>query len=509
MVGLFPVLQVPLAVDAYILPRVTLLLVAGAVGLILCGAFGEDLRISAPKALERPAIAVAAAALLALAFSISLSTSLVGEYLRYESAVVRVGYVLLLLVTLWLLAGGSTVERRRVLSWFLIGCCVASLEASWEWIAFRYGLVGGLERADGNLGNAALLGVLDAMAAPILLGRVLRGGRRWAPVLLVVLAGLVASTSRSAWLGALLAGLVVVGLWVPRRHFRWAAAGSLLVLLAAGALAAGRLAALNSDPYTLRLAIWERVVPMVAARPLVGWGEDTLGLVFGAYARGLLPGITFDRAHSQLLDLLVAQGLVGLAAAVWFWSAYAIGMLRGGRWRLEENGSLLAALLAYLAWAAVNFDWVPATGPLWLLAGVGWSAAHKPGPSTPSGGRSTRSGALAAGLLAAGLPAVAGAVYFGILPLAADIAYHADQPQQSVRLDPLQARYHRALGEQLVASGRVAAGAVELRLAGDLGDADATTWVELGDAERTLGDPAAARAAYSRAKAIDPAITTP
>ena len=506
VVGLFPVLQVPLAVDAYILPRVLLLLVGGAVGLVLCGVLLEGLQLPSPSALALgpPALAVAIAALLALAFSVSPPTSLVGEYLRYESAVVRLGYLLLFGVTVWLLRGAGAADRRRVASWFLAGCCIASIEASWEWTAFHYGLLGGLERADGNLGNAALLGAVDAMAAPILLGRILRGGWRWVPVLFVVLAGLAVSTSRSAWLGALLAGLVVVGLRVPRRHLGWAGAGGLLVVLAAAVLAAVRLATLNSDPYTLRLAIWERVVPMVVARPVFGWGEDTMGLVFGGYARGFLPGITFDRAHSQLLDLLVAQGLVGLAAAIWFWSAYAIGMLRAGRWRLEENGSLLAALLAYLAWAEVNFDWVPATAPLWLLAGVGWSAAHQPGPSSTAAGRPARIGTMAAGAVV-----VVGAVYFGILPLAADIAYHAGQLEQSVRLDPLQARYHQALGEQLVAAGRVAAGAAELRRAGDLGDSDATTWVELGDAERTLGDLAAARADYARAKAIDPAITTP
>jgi hypothetical protein len=349
-----------------------------------------------------------------------------------------------------------------------------------------------------------LLGVLDAMAAPLLLGRVLRGGWPWAPVLVVVLAGLAASTSRSAWLGALLAGLVVVGLWVPRRHLRWAAAGGMLVVLAVAILAFGRLATLNSDPYTLRLAIWGRVVPMFLARPVVGWGEDTMGLVFGVYARGLLPGVTFDRAHSQVLDLLVAQGVVGLGAAAWFWSAYAIGMLRAGHWRMEENGSLLAALLAYLAWAMVNFDWVPATGPLWLLAGVGWSAVHEPGPHSTGMVRPALIATLAAGVVGLGA-----AVYFGIVPLAADIAYHAGQPAQAVGLDPLQARYHRAFGEQLVAAGRVRDGAAELRRAGDLGDDDATTWVELGNAESALGNEPAARAAYARARAIDPAISTP
>ena len=504
VVGLFPVFQIPFAEDAYILPRVFLLLVACAVGTLLGNLVLKQLEVSLVSPLGLPALAIAIAALLALAFSVSPWASVAGQYLRYESAVVRVGYVLVFGVTVWLLTGAGEADRRRVISWFLAGCCISSIEAVWEWIAYQHGLLGGLARPDGNLGNAALLGVLDAMAVPVLLARLLGRAWRWAPVLVVVLAGLLSSTSRSAWLGALLGGLVVAGLSVPRRHIPWAVAGAVLAVLAAAILAGGWLANLNADPYSLRLALWKRVVPMIADRPLFGWGEDTMGLVFGTFAHGFLPGLTFDRAHSQLLDLAVAEGLVGLAAGAWFWSAYAVGMLRAGRWRMEENGSLLAALLAYSAWAAINFDWVPATAPLWLLAAVCWSSAHQPdSQEAPAGWRAPRP------MLAAGLATLAGAIYFGILPVVADIAYHAGRPEQAVQLDPLQARYHRALGEQLVAAGRFPAGIAELHRAGDLGDDDGATWVELGDAERVLGDEAAARAAYSRAKAINPAITTP
>jgi O-Antigen ligase len=499
--GLFPVLQVPFAVDAYILPRVLLLLVACAVGLLVCSLLLKGSVVALDFRLGFPAMAVAIAALVAIAFSVSLSTSLVGQYLRYESGVVRIGYVLLFCITVWLLSGADARDRRRVVSWFLAGCLIASMEATYEWIAFGYGLAGGLARPDGNLGNATLLGVLDAMAAPILLDRVLRGAWRWAPALVAVLAGLAASSSRSAWFGALLAGLVVMVLRVPRRLAPWTAAGAgALVTLAAAALVMS-FGTLNSDPYSLRLAVWERSVPMILARPLLGWGEDTMGLVFGAYAHDLLPGITFDRAHSQLLDLAVAQGLVGLAALAWFCSAYLVGMLRAGRWRKEECGALLAAIVAYWVWASVNFDWVPATGPLWLLAAVSWSAAHQPEPGA-AGARRTAS----LPIFAAGLAALAAAAYFGILPLVADLAYSAGRPAQAVSLDPLQARYHRALGEKLVAAGQVRAGAAELSRAGDLGDDEASTWVELGDAERALGNQQAARDSYARARAIDPAI---
>ena len=503
LAGLFPVLFIPVAVDAYILPRVLLLLVGGGVGLSICLLRRTD----APGSLgplRLPAIAVSLAALLALVASVSFWASLSGEYLRYESAVVRVGYVVLFAVVVWLLGGEAS--RRRVLTWFLLGAAVASIEAAWEWFANRHDLLGALARPDGNLGNAGLLGVLTAMAVPLLLARLLgRGGLRWAPVLGLVLAGLAVSSSRSAWAGALLASLLVIGLRLPRR---WQVAavvmGGVLVAVAGLVVVAGPLRGLNGDPYTLRLALWARAVPMIAARPIFGWGEDTFGLVFGRYAEGLLPGISFDRAHSQPLDLAASQGLVGIVAATWFWAVFLLGMLRRGRWRVEECGPLLAAMLAYWTWAAVNFDWAPATAVAWLLAGVCWSAGSARPGEAGGGWRLPRPAALAAS--GAALTVATG---FGILPLAADLAYYAGLPAQAVRLAPAQARYHRVYGEQLVAKGQIAAGAAELRTAGILGDDDAATWVELGDADRKLGHQAAARNDYARARELDSSIRTP
>ena len=89
---------------------------------------------------------------------------------------------------------------------------------------------------------------------------------------------------------------------------------------------------------------------------------------------------------------------------------------------------------------------------------------------------------------------------FGVLPVAADFYYYQGRADVAVRLDLLQSRYHRALGEQLVAEGDIAAGAVELRQAADLGEPDPLMWRELGDAETQLGHPGAARAAYARAR---------
>jgi tetratricopeptide (TPR) repeat protein len=167
---------------------------------------------------------------------------------------------------------------------------------------------------------------------------------------------------------------------------------------------------------------------------------------------------------------------------------------------------LAAACIGYTVWVIFNFDWAPATGAFWLLAGTAWSsirniedaevgsaasvasATHGPGP--------WRSGAAVASALVG--------IALGVLPVLADAWYLQGRVELSVLVDPLQARYHWALGQGLVAQGSVARGVDEMRLAADLGESEPGLYVELGDREVQLGRLADARRDYRRALQIDP-----
>jgi len=493
---LFPVFFLPIAVDSYVLPRVALVLVAAAVGLTLVP---PGRLLGALRGLWSPAGAVALVAVLAAVFSVSPWASLAGQYLRWESVVLRLAYLVLFLVTGAQL-GGSSAEavraRGRTVTWFLAGCTVAGLEAIYEFLAFHAGWPGGLDRADGNLGNAGLLAVIEAMALALAVGRSLeKGGLRWAAVAAVALVALLLSTSRSGWLAGLLAVVVVVARRVPPGRRVATGIAGVVALGAALAVVFGPLSGLNSDPIGGRYEVWRHVLPVIASRPVLGWGEETFGLVFGGFVHGHLFGVVFDRAHSQLLDLAQTQGLLGVAAGTWFWGAFGWRAVQAvGR---EEAGALLAALVAYWAWAAVNFDWAPATGPMWLLAGVAWAATIDEEPAqVTSAGRWTR--------LAGAAAAAVAALVFGVLTLAADVAYHSGDPALAVELAPLQSRYHQVLGDRYAQMGMLPQAADELRRAGDLGDDEAGVWVELSAVDARLGRQATAKADLDRARQIDP-----
>ena len=522
--GVVPLLFIPNSVDAYILPR-TAVALTGA-GVLVAGGLLWGRGSLGP--LRLPALAVALVAVLAAVLSVAPSLSLVGSYSRYESLPVRLAYLGLLCGAAWI------GERERTVTAFLVGCGVAAVEALYQ------AGTGALPRPDGNLGQPNLLGALLAMAIPLALHRA-RADRRWLAAVGLFGMALVASTSRSGWLGAL-AGAAVVGvLWAPGR-LRWAAAGgaTALVALAAAVLVLSPLRALNQDTGAGRLGVWRDSLSVIAERPVLGWGEDAMGLVFGRHQTAdWEPGHNFDRAHSMPLDLAATQGLAGLAACTWLFATWWRGV-----WGRADLAGVAGAAAAYLAWSLLNFDWAPATAPLWLLAGAVWpgglqggagppfrnppsvrdvgaafgaalrvllqrpgtredvlerpskalASSHPPSslpfaPQRAGRGRPAVTGprlAAAAGVAALGL-ALAGP------PVLADLAYYAGAPAAATMYDPLQARYWAARGDL---GG--------LRAAARLGDTEPATYVALGDAEARAGSGRAAQAAYRRALELYP-----
>jgi hypothetical protein len=250
------------------------------------------------------------------------------------------------------------------------------------------------------------------------------------------------------------------------------------------------LRSLNHDTGSGRVGVWGDTLSVVAARPLTGWGEDSFGVVFGRFQTGdWSPGQSFDRAHSMPLDLAASQGLLGLAACSWFfWVVWR------GLWRQPQVGGLAGAMAAYLAWSLLNFDWAPATGPFWALAGAAWAAAGgwspKQEPATSAHLDEGEARLAPTGwwrpvvALAAGLVALALAVPAQV----ADVVYFRGQPDRAAALDPLQPHYQAAVGD-LGGLQRAAA----------LNDPDPTTYVSLGDRLRAAGQPQEAQAAYRHA----------
>jgi O-antigen ligase len=495
-----PTVFIPVAVDSYILPRAAIVIAGAGLG---CGL---ALLVPAGRGLGRlrlPLIAASAAALLAFAFSVSWPVSLEGSYTRYESLPIRLAYLGLLAAPVWLLR--DQASRERVIPAFVIGMTIPSFKALGQAVLLLNHSID--YRPDGDLGNANLLGALLAMAIPLAFARGLhatRFGVLWWAALALMSGALVATTSRSGGLGAV-AGCLAVIVFMLKGRKALVGAGVALAVVGAGLalIVVSPLRLLNDDPGPARLHLWSDAVHMIAARPLTGWGEDATGLVYGRFLSGdWAPEV--DRAHSGPLDIAATQGVIGLAALAWVLSTLFRGFWR---WRFVGSiGPLAAASVAYSVWVLFNFDWVPATGAFWLLAGTAWSGVRAaesqagfgaPAARSQSSGTRTASAAVALALAAA-------VAWLGAMPVLADVWYYQSRLDLSVIVDPLQGRYHWALGQGLVAIGSTSRGLTQLQLAAKLGESNPQLYVDIGDADQQLGRSAEAQAAYRMAVVIDP-----
>lgn len=478
VIGLLPVVWFPWMVDSFILPRAALA-ETGAGLLVAAGAaYGR----SRTGILAWALLGCALAAGLAAVLSSSPSLSLVGAYTRYESLPMRLAYCGLCWGTLRLSppasAGPAAAARwrGRIEASFLAGCGVAAAEAVVQ------ALLGLLARPDGNLGQPGLLGALLAMALPLAATRLVRSPR-WAPLAALLAVGLGLSTSRAGWLGAL-AGLAV---WATLTAWHRRARAALPAAAAGAAVMAGGAALvlftpvrlLNQDTGAARLGVWRDGLRLIAARPWFGWGEEGVGLHFGAFQTAdWQPGSQFDRLHSMPLDLLATQGVAGLAACTLLFCLLWRRLLR-----LPGAEAVAGALAAYLVWSLLDFDWVPATAPLWLLAGAALA-----GSLPPLGKTTRRSWAAAAGLAALLL-----GILCAVPPLVADTAAYAGRDRLAATVDPLQPRYHAAIGTP-----------AQLAQAVRLGSDDPQVLIRLGNDEARRGREAAARRDYRAALALYP-----
>ncbi len=192
-----------------------------------------------------------------------------------------------------------------------------------------------------TLGRANFLGAYLAMLVPLTLSlRVLASHpivKALATTLLALQVAVLLATQTRA---SALAFVVAIACWFALTHRRrllglrrrtpaLVAAWGLLAVLLATALGFAQAGGSGAA----RLAIWQGTQKLIAARPLLGYGPDSLGQVFPrvyppelVYYQGR--GLDVDRAHNLVLDWTVTLGVLGLFAG----AAVLFVVLRSG-WR--------------------------------------------------------------------------------------------------------------------------------------------------------------------------------
>ncbi|MEV0586803.1 O-antigen ligase family protein [Nonomuraea sp. NPDC050310] len=286
----------------------------------------------------------------------------------------------------------AVVVRDRTDRWLVAGSVLAAalvqaVLGCWQAATGTGASYGGQDiRAVGTFGAVDVMGMATVVSYGLIIALAIalsmRGRGRILAVLASVLlvAALVLSLSRGAWLACFVAGAVMVVLSGWRKVLALVSAGALVVLLmfATGwgsttlKQRAASIADVSSQPdqsVNDRYGLWETAVTMWADRPALGVGprgfaefRDTYApLHVSASSDTADPVNGFHRQelrspHNMYLLVLSEQGLLGLSAFVLFWAALIIWSVRRGI-RTRSGPSRAAALCAagFLVWQLTDF----------------------------------------------------------------------------------------------------------------------------------------------------------
>jgi O-antigen ligase len=171
---------------------------------------------------------------------------------------------------------------------------------------------------------------------------------------LVIGIGLLATETRSSWLAAC-AGILVVFSLGRRRRLAFVTLAALLVTLAMVPkfrLRAASVANPHERTAQGRLSLWKTGWELFRERPLLGWGLADHSRRIEAHRR---PDATFQAGHfhSNVVQVAVSTGILGLAAYLLFHATIGIEL-----WRRRRSAVSALALAVWVAFHVAGFfDW--------------------------------------------------------------------------------------------------------------------------------------------------------
>jgi len=271
-------------------------------------------------------------------------------------------------------ARGREVAPARWLSWSaaVVGGYAVLQKLGFDPV-FQFKALPTGGRAVSSLGSPVDLGAMMALLWPAALWRA-DAERRIFPMILAVLVagGLIASGSRGAMLAA---GVGTAAYWLlTRREPGVALRRCILLAVAVAALAvAWSYRSGGSVRDLARREVWKTALHASTLRPWLGWGpdgfEDAFKLLRTDAFVALLGSNSYQAyAHNDILHVLSAAGLLGLAAYAWLLIALAWAARRS--LDSTKNRALAAALTAGLLALWVNLKLNPVALEVLALAAV-------------------------------------------------------------------------------------------------------------------------------------------
>ena len=377
--------------DQFVLPKLLLARVLAALLLtLLVARLALEGRLTVRRSpLDLPIVAWLGSTVLSTVFALNSNVAVFGTYSRYDGLLTALTYAALFWLASQTLTGPN--DARTLLRVILASGYVVAGIAIAQSVRDTVGQ-GALAQAFGPLGQANVLGTFLAMLVPLGILE-LRDARSWTARILVanvlVLLGLalLLTVSRSSWIAAA-AGVMVLVIGEARRTARirlLAGVGAtvalaVLALLILQASPAWRhldlrlAGSFSGQDWHDRLAVWHDAPNLVLQRPLAGFGPDSFGLVYGQ-VRTLDGPQLVDKAHAEVLQIAVTQGLIGVAGYMFILVAFIAAF-----WKARRSPGAVAVFASWIAYQTAlqpNFTALGSALPYWIFAAaamVWWRA---------------------------------------------------------------------------------------------------------------------------------------
>ena len=269
--------------------------------------------------------------------------------------------------------------------WVVFGMALAIARVDWfdRWGPMVIQLGFPDHRADSIFGHPNLFAgyLLLAIGAGLALGP--GRWRRYGPPLAAMVACLIMTEARSAWIGAGVMGMVLLARWWRRSGAFGQVRAIWLAVVAAGVAIPPLFPAVRARFLTLfqphyesnqgHLLVWEGALRMIAVRPWLGWGPGTWATVYPHF-RDPREFEHLTHAHSIYLGVACEQGIVTLVFLLLFFGAVASGGIRSGRthpWTGRIAPALGAAIVGYFTMGLFDYQLSEGRNAVLLFACAG------------------------------------------------------------------------------------------------------------------------------------------
>lgn len=329
-------------------------------------------------------------------FSTNQEISLMGEPLRFQGFLTNIQYIFLTLNCFYFFLKYPEEKTNNLFKWLIITLLIVCLLAIIPYFlpltfpfyfftpAFYF------DRVYGTFGNPNYLAVFIIGALPFLI--FLKNLRRFFlyPAITLCLITLFLTGSRSAWISSIIAFIITaILIAIKTKSYKYLIICGSIILFSLSAISLKNqltpiipqferltLDTEKSTSIKTRIYLWKAGLKMSLARPLTGYGQDTIQEHIEPYLPEYLKEneeFFVDRTHSEFIDILVTIGFFGLFAYVTLLALilFKISKLLQPHHQLPTSNTLPAftSLLSLTIFHGVNFSITSSNILLYFLLG--------------------------------------------------------------------------------------------------------------------------------------------